>query len=87
MLYHINFIVFLLLIMSGDVELNPGPLIGRNRQCRVLCSNIRGLYGNLHDLIVASKGFVNPLLGPKSRSAVCRCWRPWPFMLLIYSYV
>ena len=22
---HINFIVFLLLILSGDVELNPGP--------------------------------------------------------------
>ena len=52
----INFIVFLLLILSGDVELNPGPANGRNQQCRVLYSNIRGLYGNLHDLIVASKG-------------------------------
>ena len=51
------FIVFLLSILSGDVELNPGPVKGRNRQCRVLYSNIRGLYGNLHDLIVASKGF------------------------------
>ena len=39
------------------VELNPGPVTGRNRQCYVLYSNIRGLYGNLHDLIVASKGF------------------------------
>ena len=54
---HIDFIVFLLLILSGDVELNPGPVNGRNRQCHVLYSNIRGLHGNLHDLIVASKGF------------------------------
>ena len=54
---HIDFIVFLLLILSGDIELNPGPVNGRNRQCRVLYSNIRGLHGNLYDLIVASKGF------------------------------
>ena len=54
---HIDFIVFLLLILSGDVELNPRPVNGRNRQCHVLYSNIRGLHGNLHDLIVASKGF------------------------------
>ena len=54
---HISFIVFLLLILSGDIELNPGPVNGRNRQFRVLYSTIRGLYGNLHDLIVASKGF------------------------------
>ena len=53
---HIDFIV-LLLNLSGDIELNPGPVTDRNRQCRVLYSNIRGLYGNLHDLIVASKGF------------------------------
>ena len=37
---HIDFTVFLLLILSGDVELNPGPVTGRNRQCRVLYSNI-----------------------------------------------
>ena len=54
---NIDLIVFLLLILSGDVELNPGPVNGRNRQCRALYSNIRGLYGNLHDSIVASKGF------------------------------
>ena len=54
---HIDFIVFLLLILSGDVELNPRPVNSRNRQCRMLYSNIRGLYGNLDDLIVASKGF------------------------------
>ena len=54
---HISFIVFLLLILSGDAELNPGPVNGRNRQCRILYSNIQVLYRNLHDLIVASKGF------------------------------
>ena len=32
---HIDFIVFLLLILSGDVELNPRPVNGRNRQCHV----------------------------------------------------
>ena len=54
---HMGFIVLLLLILSGNAELNPGPVNGRNRQCRDLYSNIRGLHGNLHDLIVASKGF------------------------------
>ena len=54
---HIDFIVFLLLILSGDVEVNPGPVNVRNRQFRVLYLNIRGLQGNLHDLIVASNGF------------------------------
>ena len=33
------------------------------------------------------KDFLNPLPGPKSRSAVCRYCHPWPFTLLIYSYV
>ena len=56
-IFHISFIVFLLLILSGDVELNPRPVNGRNQKCHVLYSNIRGLYGNLNDLIVASKGF------------------------------
>ena len=33
------------------------------------------------------KDFLNPLPGPKSRSALCGYCRPWPFTLLIYSYV
>ena len=33
------------------------------------------------------KDLLNPLPGPKSRSAVCGYCRPWPFTLLIYSYV
>ena len=55
---HIDFIVFILLILSGDAELNPVPVNGRNRQRHVLYSNIQELYGNLHDLIVASKGLI-----------------------------
>ena len=35
----------------------------------------------------ARKEFLSPLLGPKSRSAVCGYCCPWPFTLLIYSYV
>ena len=35
----------------------------------------------------ARKEFFNPLPGPKSRSALCGYCRPWPFTLLIYSYV
>ena len=33
------------------------------------------------------KDFLDPLPGPKSRSAVCGNCRSWPFTLLIYSYV
>ena len=33
------------------------------------------------------KDFLNPLPGPKSRSAVCGYCCPWPFTLRIYSYV
>lgn len=47
----------LLLIMSGDIELNPGPPQPKLRQCRLLYSNIRGLHGNIKDLSVASKQF------------------------------
>ena len=54
---------------DGGSPLHPAPhLIGClaekwlqcavcSHQCCVLYSNIRGLYENLHDLIVASKGF------------------------------
>ena len=40
---HLDFNALLRLILSGDIELNPGPVTGRNRQCRVLYSNIGGL--------------------------------------------
>ena len=52
---------FLYLIFYGclrlqflDVETNPGPRLPVPAVCRILCSNVRGLAGNLSDLIVAS---------------------------------
>ena len=49
---------FLYLIFYGclrlrflDVETNPGPPVPA--VCRILCSNVRGLVGNLSDLTVA----------------------------------
>ena len=40
-----------------DVETNPGPLRPVAASCRMLCSNIRGLSGNLSDLAVASSQY------------------------------
>ena len=36
-----------------DVETNPGPRRPVPAVCRMLCSNVRGLAGNLSDLTVA----------------------------------
>ena len=47
----------LILILSGDIETNPGPRPSRRRQCRILYANVRGLHANLKDLSVASKQF------------------------------
>ena len=55
--YCLNFLLILTVLLSGDVEENPGPTPGRRRQCQMLYSNIRGLHGNLNDLIAASKQF------------------------------
>ena len=49
--------LLLIILLSGDVEENPGPTHGRRRQCQMLYSNIRGLHRNLNELIVASKQF------------------------------
>ena len=49
--------LLLIILLSGDVEVNPGPTHGRRRQCQMLYSNIRGLHRNLNELIVASKQF------------------------------
>ena len=40
-----------------DVETNPGPRRPLPAVCRILCSNARGLAGNLSDLIVASSQY------------------------------
>ena len=46
-------VIDLLLILSGDVETNPGPQI--SRKCRVLYANIRGLHKNKKDLDIAAE--------------------------------
>ena len=55
--YSCFYVIFIILSLSGDVELNPGPRHIRHRQCRILYANIRGLHGNLSDLMVASRQF------------------------------
>ena len=40
------------LMLSGDIESNPGPT--HHKFCNLLYCNIRGLYGNLSELAVAS---------------------------------
>ena len=55
---------FLYLIFYGclrlrflDVETNPGSRRPVPAVCRILCSNVRGLAGNLSDLIMASSQY------------------------------
>ena len=40
-----------------DVETNPGPRRPVRDVCRIVCSNVRGLTGNLSDLTVASSRY------------------------------
>ena len=40
-----------------DVETNPGPLRPVPDVCRILCTNVQGLAGNLSDLTVASSQY------------------------------
>ena len=46
------FLPGIMLLLSGDVETNPGPV--RRKFCNVLYCNIRGLHGNFNELSVAS---------------------------------
>ena len=62
--FSVTFISFLYLIFYGrlrlrflDVETNPGPHRPVPAVCRILCSNVRGLAGNLSDLTVASSQY------------------------------
>ena len=59
-----EFTDFLYLIFYGclrlrflDVETNPGPRRPVPAVCRILCSNVRGLVGNLSNLTVASSQY------------------------------
>ena len=56
-IYDVSFLIFYILTMSGDVESNPGPGPTKHRQCRILYANIRGLHGNLNDLIASSRQY------------------------------
>ena len=40
-----------------DVETNPGPRRPVATNCRILCSNVQGLSGNLSDMAVASSQY------------------------------
>ena len=40
-----------------DVETNPGPRRPVPASCRILCRNVRGLSGNLSDMVVASSQY------------------------------
>ena len=53
-LLNILWYLFLLLLLCGDVEVNPGPC---RSKCRVMYSNIRGLYANINDLQIASRNY------------------------------
>ena len=51
------FLPVLVILLAGDVEVNPEPTFCRRWQCRMLYSNIRGLHANLNDLMVSSRQF------------------------------
>ena len=77
---------FLYLIFYGylrlrflDVETNPGLRRPAPDVCRILCSNVRGLAGNLSDLTVASSQYDILLCSETVVSdmrQVRRCWFP-----------
>ena len=55
--YTVVFLLLILIMLAGDVELNPGPRRSRQRQCRMMYANIRGLFKNIRDLTVASSQY------------------------------
>ena len=57
-----------------DVETNPGPWRPVPAVCRILCSNVRGLAGNLIDLTVASPQY-DILFCSETLSQICVKYR------------
>ena len=55
--YIVAFLLLLIILLAGDIELNPGPRHPRQKQCRVMYTNIRGLHKNISDLTVASSQY------------------------------
>ena len=45
----------LIILLANDVKPNPGP--GRAASCRVLYSNIRGLFRNISELSLVARDF------------------------------
>ena len=66
-----------------DVETNPGPRRPVSTSCRILCSNVWGLSGNLSDLAVASSQY-DILAGLRfaSRVRVTGSWVRSPCLLV-----
>ena len=54
---HIFFLFPCIRLRFPHVETNPGPRRPVTTVCRLLCSNVRGLAGNLSDLTVASSQY------------------------------
>ena len=54
---HIYFFYACLRLRFPDKETNPGPRRPVPTVCRLLCSNVRGLAGNVSDLTVASSQY------------------------------
>ena len=55
--YDTSSLLVILVLLSGDVHENPGPLQPRPSFCRVMYGNVRGLYSNINDLISTSRQF------------------------------
>ena len=55
--YDTSSLLLVSVLLSGDVSKNPGPVQPRPSLCRVMYGNVRGLYGNINDLISASRQF------------------------------
>ena len=79
-----------------DVETNPGPRRPVAVSCRILCSNVWGLSGNLSDLAVASSQYdilvsdlrnVLELLVPGFGRPVCWCRGKLPRACRMAAYV
>ena len=92
---HLKFYLFLRLRFP-DVETNPGPRRPVEASCRILCSNVRGLSGNLSDLAVASSQYdillcsetlVSDLLVPGFGRPVLLCRGKLPRARRMAAYV
>ena len=53
--FYLSYLLYLLLIVHGDIESNPGP--GSDSRVQVLYSIIRGLHANLDKLAVAGSDY------------------------------